>query len=485
MGVSVADARRSGRSDGSALPAHVRLAESPLLFGAIPGDGRRGEHVHPLLGLLEFGPYGRFPTGEVVRAATICMEGQQSRLFDFLKRLHAPAAASDRKTYMPDFVGFEEIFGVALAGVSDRGCHLAIPADTPAHGSDPHTSVNEALLRCIHQLRNQREKWDVIVILLPTAWEGLRKSPDAAFDLHDRVKAAVAPLGIPIQFLRESSALTAAQWGSKAWRLSLALFAKAGGIPWRMKATTDMPTAYVGLHYAIRGGTSNQFVTCCSQVFDAQGGGLEFVAYNIGERDDLRRNPHLTRDEMRTVMSRSADLYRVRHTGHTPRRFVVHKETPWRDEEIDGVYDAWGSADSIECVTLTKSRWRAVELKQGSGSQAQPSTWPVGRNTLQQNDGSSGLLWTYGPTEGMSLNNGIYNPSVKGLPTPIAFTRHTGSGDLRILAADILALTKLDWNNDNPFNTFPVTLTYAKKLAEVISNVPTLDDNVYPYRLFL
>lgn len=469
----------------SALPAYLRLSEPSLLFGTLPGDGRRGEHVHPLLGLLEYGPYGRFPTGEVIRAATVCMDGQQARLFDFLAKLHAPAQASDRKSYVPDFIGFEKIFRVGLAGVGDRQCHLTVPADTARGADEPHTAVTEALLRCIHQLRAHREKWDVIVVLLPTAWEDLRTSPDGAFDLRDRIKAAMAPLGIPTQFLRESSALTPRQWGSKAWRLSLALFAKAGGIPWRMKATTDLSTAYVGLHYAIRGGTTNQFVTCCSQVFDAQGGGLEFVAYNVGDRDDLRRNPHLTRDEMRTVMSRSADLYRLRHTGHSPHRLVVHKESPWRADEVDGVFDAWSAVTNIECVTLTKSRWRAVELRQGAGGDAQPWKWPVARNTVQQLDGTSGLLWTYGPADGMTLTGGVYNASVKGLPAPIAFRRYSGSGDMRDLAADVLALTKLDWNNDNPFNTFPVTLGYAKKLAQVVSKVPALDDNVYPYRLFL
>lgn len=479
------DIKQGSGVEGSALPAYLRLAESPLLFGTLPDEARRGEHVHPLLGLLEFGPYGRFPTGETVRAATVCVEGQQPRLFEFLKKLHAPAQATDRKSYVPDFVGFEKIFRVGLTGVGDRQCHLTVPADTADATKDAHTAATEALLHRIHQLRAQREKWDVIVILLPTAWESLRASPDGAFDLHDRIKAAVAPLGIPIQFLRESSALTPNQWGSKAWRLSLALFAKAGGIPWRMKATTELSTAYVGLHYAIRGGTTNQFVTCCSQVFDAQGGGLEFVAYNIGDRDDLRRNPHLTRDEMRTVMSRSADLYRLRHTGHSPQRLVVHKESPWRSDEVDGVFDAWSAVDNIECVTLTKSRWRAVELQRGSGGDAQPWKWPVARNTVQQLDGTSGLLWTYGPTEGMALSGRTYNASVKGLPAPIAFRRYSGAGDLRDLAADVLALTKLDWNNDNPFNTFPVTLGYAKKLAQVVSKVPTLDDNIYPYRLFL
>ena len=69
------DVDASNGVGGSALPAYLRLAESPLLFGTVPSEGRRGEHVHPLLGLLEHGPYSRFPTGEIVRAATVCMEG--------------------------------------------------------------------------------------------------------------------------------------------------------------------------------------------------------------------------------------------------------------------------------------------------------------------------------------------------------------------------------------------------------------------------
>ena len=104
---------------------------------------------------------------------------------------------------------------------------------------------------------------------------------------------------------------------------------------------------------------------------------------------------------------------------------------------------------------------------------------------MQQLDGTSGLLWTYGTAQGMGLSGQPYNPSVKSLPRPIAFARYSGEGALQAVAYDILALTKLDWNNDNPFNPFPVTLSYAKTLAQVVSNVPTLQDNAYRYRLFL
>ncbi len=471
----------------SAMPAFARVEDSPLVFGSRTGGGR-GRHHNPLEGLIEYGPYAPYPTGDVVRVATVATVAQQRRLFNFLGKLHKPAAATDRVAYVPNFPGFDDVFRVRLQGIADNRCNSMIASDAPAHGgSDPHTNLANAIIREIHSLRAHREQWDVVAILLPSDWEPLRKSQDGQFDLHDRIKAEIAPLGIPVQFLWEHSALASSQWCSTAWRLSLAFFAKAGGIPWRITPTTTASTAYVGLHYAIRGGTRNEYVTCCSQVFDSQGGGLEFVAYNLEARDrGPRNNPHLSREEMRSVMSRTADLYRLRHAGAMPHRFVIHKEHPWRDDEIEGVYDAWGAARTVECISLQKSRWRGVELK-APGTPATgpvPQSMAIKRGTLQQFDGHSGLLWTRGPAK-VGVAGKWFSPDGKSLPQPLCFTRHTGEGDLELLAADVLALTKLDWNNDSPYNPLPVTLGYARKLAEVVSNVPRLDDNVYQHRLFL
>ncbi|MFI2838312.1 hypothetical protein [Mycolicibacterium sp. PDY-3] len=421
-----------------------------------------------------------------MRVATIAVPEQQQKLFDFLKRLHRKATPNDRRQYVPDFPGFEEAFGVRLAGSVNQQCHLKVAIDAPGQSdADPHTNLANALVRAIHALRDVREQWDVIAVLLPTQWESLRRSPGGHYDLHDRIKAAVAPLGIPVQFLWENSALASTQWCSTAWRLSLAFFAKAGGIPWRITPTTTTTTAYVGLHYAIRGGTRNEHVTCCSQVFDSQGGGLEFVAYNLGSGDrGPRKNPHLSREEMRTVMSRTADLYRLRHAGEMPQRFVIHKENLWRDDEVEGVYDAWGATADIECISLQRSRWIGVDLKKAGKPNPEPNSMAIKRGTVQQFDGHSGLLWTRGPSQ-VGVDGKWFSPDGKSLPKPLVFTRHTGSGDFNLLAADILALTRLDWNNDSPYNPLPVTLGYAQKLAEVVSNVPNLDDNVYQYRLFL
>ncbi len=40
-------------------------------------------------------------------------------------------------------------------------------------------------------------------------------------------------------------------------------------------------------------------MTCCSQVFDADGGGLEFIAYDVDDIHLERDNPFLSRVEAR------------------------------------------------------------------------------------------------------------------------------------------------------------------------------------------
>ncbi len=463
------------------LPPHRTLHEPDLLFA--PG-AEPPRHAHPLLGLLRHGPYARPPTSGDVRVATVTVAGQRDLLYRFLSRLRRTHPATDRKQYVPEYPGFQRLFEVDL--VPAQGSHIDLDLDAPGIGTDAHERLVAALGRTVTRLQATRYDWDVVVFLLPSAWDQYRTSPDGRYQLHDRLKAAAAPLGCPIQMLRETSALAYPHHASLAWRLAIALLVKAGGVPWRIAATTGEDTAYIGLAYAIRGGTTDDFVTCCSQVFDAEGGGMEFVAYNVGANRDLD-NPHLTRDEMRAVMARSVHLYQHRHAGRMPQRLSIHKTTRWRGDEIDGVLDAWSATRDIDCVTVqTRTPWRGVRLDAGSGNDpSAPASWPVTRGTFQQLSGRAALLWVLGTAPRMALRGGPYNPNVKGIPVPTVLVRDAGHGPLEITAADVLALSKLDWNNDAPFDALPVTVAYSQRLARVISHVPALPDSVYQYRLFM
>lgn len=462
----------------SKLPAHVVVPEPKLTFAPGPDAPR---HVHPLLGLVRYGPYALPPHGGNVRVATITATGQQPRLFQFLSGLRDRHNATDRASYVPAYPGFESVMKVDIRPAD--ACHIDLPDNDPATQDE----LVEFLGRAIAKLHGHRDRWDVITFLLPERWEPLRESLDGRYRLHDRLKAMAAPLGCPIQMLREASALSYVHFASLAWRLSIAFLTKAGGVPWRIEPTSAVETAYIGLSYAIRGGSSNDFITCCSQVMGSDGGGMEFVAYNVGAARDLD-NPHLTRDEMRAVMSRSVQLYQHRRAGQLPRRLAVHKKLQWRSEEIQGVLDAWGPGIEVECVSVQSDPpWRAVELKADPANErgSIPADWPLPRGTFVQLSPYGGLLWLNGTAPTLSTRGREYNPSVKGIPTPVFVTRDAGQGPLDLMVADAMALSKMNWNNDAPFDSEPVTMRYSSNLATVIGHVPALPDDVYQYRLFM
>ena len=74
------------------------------------------------------------------------------------------------------------------------------------------------------------------------------------------------------------------------------------------------------------------------------GGGMQFVAFEardpVTNLEEARRNPYLSRDDMRAVLARSLALYQDRNGGSLPKRLVIHKTTAFKAEELDGAFDA-------------------------------------------------------------------------------------------------------------------------------------------------
>ena len=270
---------------------------------------------------------------------------------------------------------------------------------------------------------------------------------------------------------------------------------QGGGTPWRLAPLAGLPpdSAYIGLAYALQGDpTDAQFVTCCSQVFDADGGGMQFVAYDardpLDDFDEARRNPYLSRADMRAVLARSLALYRRRNGGVTPQRVVVHKTTAFTDDELAGISDALAAVREVECVQVTRDvKWRGVWLRESwrDGKASEPHGYPVHRGTMIPLSGTAALIWVAGNAPSVSQRGDSYYQGKKSVPSPLLMTRHMGRGPLEHIATEILALTKMDWNNDALYDPVPVTIGYSQRLARTIANVPTLPRSVYPYRMFM
>lgn len=467
------------------LPGHVVLEEPRLRFGS---RDARDVDTHPIRGLLGFGPYSRDKISAVsnpIRIAMIVPAGETRRVVDQVRELEQAHRPRERRPYLLDYPGFERVFGVRLVR-GGAGTTIELPADLSnrmSASATPHLVLGQALTQALLALRNLRDAFDVVLILLRQEWQaGFRGPAGDDFDLHDHVKAYAASEGICVQFLREDSALQYFCRCSVAWRLAIALYTKAGGIPWVL-ADADPGTAFIGIGYALRSDSSSdsRFAICCSQVFDAEGSGLEFVAYEASDVRLFGKNPFLRRDQMMKVMARSLSVYQRKHSGDTPRRIVVHKNTEFRQEEVDGVFDAFSGAEDIELVHVQQScGWRGVLIP----SQGRVDGYPCRRGSTFQLGPQEALLWTQGNLPEVAKGRDYFKEG-KGIPEPLLLVRHAGLGLMDDLCRETLALTKMDWNNDGPYDRLPATLNFADTLATIVKRMPKLQPHSYPVRLFM
>jgi hypothetical protein len=475
----------------SQIADHVELPEPELLFHP---DRAQETEVHPLRGLLRFGPYSRSLLQSVVdpiRVAIIAPFGGAAVVQRLLEELGRRQFPKERKTYLQEFPGFTRVFRVSVVPAVDCAV-FEFPKDFDDQLKDaraPYVQLAEGLSRALSTIASYRSEFDVAAVYLPDRWSpGFYGPEEDTFDLHDYLKAVMAGRGIPTQIIRESSAIKYSCRCSVMWRLGIALYTKAGGIPWKM-AHAEPETAFIGISYAIREQKDSgpQFVTCCSQVFDADGVGLEFVAYETDDVHIERENPFLSRSEMRRVMARSLILYQRQHGGRTPQRVVVHKSTHFTEDEVEGCFDALRACTNINLIQIQQDvGWRGILIEQPQCGlkKGAPSSYPAHRGTLLQLDGRTTLLWTQGNAPGAVGGKDFYKEG-KGIPSPLLLRRFAGHGAWDGQAQAVMGLTKMNWNNDALYDRLPVTLAYAQVLARVVKRMPKLRSQPHQFRFFI
>lgn len=471
----------------SEIAPHIWIPEPKL---SCHPDRELDRDIHPLRGLLRFGPHSAGLVPGPIRVATIAPAGEGEKLYAFMRELNSAYVASERKEYLPKWPGFNAVFGVHMRGAAS-GCHIELDSELERDfeaSHTPHIVLAERILRAIQGFEARRNEFDVLFLYVPSRWaRGYYGGPSDDFDLHDHLKAATAARRLPIQLVREDKALAYPHRASVMWRIGLALYAKAGGVPWKL-AETEPETAYIGISYAVRPPDSDRprFVTCCSQVFDAEGAGLEFVAYDAHDVEVQRDNPFLSRTEMFRVMTRSLDLYRRRHAGRSPRRVIVHKSTEFKTDEIDGCMEALHLCEAVDLVQVVESvSWRGAQIVPERGSnKGTPAAYPISRGTLLGLGPREALLWMHGDVQGVS-ERGSYFQGARSTPRPIRLVRHAGHGPWDDTAQSALALSKMNWNNDALYDPLPVTMGYAQVLARVVKRMSGLGTTPYQFRFFM
>jgi hypothetical protein len=460
----------------------LAVREEPLLEFA--GNAR---HVDPRHGIADYGPIDATSTAlRAIRAGIVGTPASVQGLRAWLDRCRLPIEAKDSRLghlFVP-FPGFDASAGFRSTLVWDSRLerHIRDRDIKRLAGLKPQDAVHAAveLYAAELELLDEEPGCNVVIIARPetlpeTAEPDVdpaapwKKIPPAepADDFRALLKAAAMRYSRPIQIIRRTTwdpAFTPPgqdrrrlqDEATRAWNLHTALYYKAGGVPWRLpRDSTNLDNCYVGITF-YRSTDHETLQTSVAQVFDQLGDGVivRGAPARISRHD---RQPHLTSGDAQALLTDALRRYRSEH-HHLPARVVLHKTSSYTDDEIAGFRAAADSAD----VDMLEMLWLPgddpVRLFRSAAH-------PPLRGTLLSVTGQRHILYTRGSVPFYGTYPGMY------IPSPLPFRLVETESSPEYLADELLALTKMNWNQTQLDGRQPITTRTADRVGEILRHL--------------
>ena len=441
-----------------------------------------GAHVCPRRGIAAYGVYDR---SSLTRRTRILLGAigtskdleDLSNLFERMKS-SIKGVEDDRKDNLfPDFCGFNEGVGfhAELAFNQDLGRPLRqLDIEKITKIKDRSRRIEEAINLYYDEIKflAQNRPVDVIVCVLSKSIfdavskesavedeEKLEESIEIKSELNFRraLKAKAMHLGKPLQLLRADSLISGGKGqqddATKAWNLATALYYKAGATnPWRLEnAEGNSLLCALGIAF-YRSRDKKTLNTSLAQVFDELGNGLILRGTPVHlEKGD--RVPRLSEEQSYTLFKAALEEYRNAMRTY-PGRVVVHKTSNFSAPEMSGFMAAASDLyiDTVDFVTVMDSRLRLFR----SGG------YPPYRGTSLVLDEQRQLLYTRGSIWYYKTYPGMY------IPQPLELRIVRSEQSPAFLAREVLGLTKMNWNNTQLDGKYPITLSCARKVGEIM-----------------
>ena len=296
--------------------------------------------------------------------------------------------------------------------------------------------------------------------------------PESEFvgrNLRRALKASTMAYQKPIQIALESSLFSGFSQhpAQKAWNFCIASYHKAtGALPWRLEGL-DPDTCFVGVSfYRHLNEESFDMHTSLAQVIT--GHGDAFVLRGMKFFWDQKRTPHLPKEGAQHLMELVLSKYREWKGGQLPRRIVVHKTSRFNKDEADGFRAGLVGVREYDLLSIQKTGVRF--FREGGYP-------PLRRTYAEVNDA------TFLYTNGYVPELGTYPKGY--VPEPWELIDRHGDAPPRRLCKEILALTKMNFNNADFSDGEPITLKFARKIGEIMSYFPQDKDPNRNYRFYM
>lgn len=198
-----------------------------------------------------------------------------------------------------------------------------------------------------------------------------------------------------------------------------------------------------------------KLLTSTAQVFNERGDGV-VLRGGTAERSKEDRQIHMSAEDANKLLDGALKTYRSEHRT-LPARVVVHKTSPHNAAELDGfrgALDANG-VDSADFLSVGSSYTR---LFRNGG-------YPPLRGTFLTLDRQTHALYSRGSVDFFATYPGMYVPTA--LRLLCAEVEQTPA----FLAEEILALTKMNWNNTQFDNRNPITVKAARGVGDILKYV--------------
>jgi hypothetical protein len=148
---------------------------------------------------------------------------------------------------------------------------------------------------------------------------------------------------------------------------------------------------------------------------------------------------------------------------------VIHKSSIHNADEIGAfekaLRDCSIDPEQADFISITRSFTRLFR----------PNRYPPLRGTFFETDGKLFVLYTKGSVDFFSAYPGMY------VPRPLGFRSDKIAQTPRYLAQEILALTKMNWNNTQFDRSEPITMRAARQVGSILKHVGTEYEPYYRF----